>query len=300
MKTIRSVVPTRSRTAIFQSILIIFSMAGLAALMAWSLWGASGLLWGAGLAAAALFLSPRLSPSASLRVFGGRRLAEYSAPEISGILEQLARRAGLGAAPRLYYLPTTQVNALSVGTRRDSAVGVTDGLLRSLSLREMAGVLAHEVAHVAAGDLQAMSLARSARWATSALSFLGRVLLILNLPLILLGYAGLPWLFVLLLLAAPAVSGLLEMALSRSREFAADRVAVALTGDAAGFASALAKIDRASSLIRQILGLPGKTAGTRLMDSHPANEERIRRILALEEDSDDGGLRPARYGASAG
>lgn len=288
MKTNRRSI-ARMGSSLLQSTAVIAAIAGLAALLAWSLWGNSGLVWGAGLAILVLLFSPRVSPPAALRMYGGRRLTEYQAPEISGLVQELSGRAGLETTPRLYYLPTGQVNALSVGSRRDSAIGITDGLLRSLSLRELAGVLAHEVAHIAAGDLQVMSLARAARLATSALSFLGRVLLVLNLPLLLLGQVGLPWLFVLLLLAAPAVSGLLEMALSRSREFAADRVAVALTGDPAGFASALDRIDRASSFFRRMLGLPGNR-GTRLLDTHPANEARIRRLLEVEDRAASGEL----------
>ena len=154
-------------------------------------------------------------------------------------------------------------------------------MLRSLSLRELTGVLAHEVAHIAAGDLRVMGLARAARMATNAFAFLGRFLLILNLPLIFLGLSGLPWLFVLLLLAAPLVSSLLETALSRSREFAADRNAVSLTGDTAGFASALRRIDQASSIIRRMLGLPAR--GSHLLDTHPPNEARIQRLLEHED-----------------
>ncbi|HET6487857.1 MAG TPA: zinc metalloprotease HtpX [Spirochaetia bacterium] len=256
-------------------------MAGLAALLAWSLFGGPGLLWGAGAAVLALLVTPRISPPAALRMYGGRRLSAYQAPQILGLVQELSQRAGLENVPRVYYLPTGQVNALSVGTRKDSAIGVTEGLLRSLSVRELAGVLAHEVAHITAGDLRVMGLARAARMATNALSFLGRFLLILNLPLILLGVTGLPWLFVLLLLAAPLVSSLLETALSRSREFAADRRAVSLTGDTAGFASALQRIDQASSLLRRMLGVP--TRGSRLLDTHPANSARIQRLLAQED-----------------
>ncbi len=283
MRTNRYGVQGTAARSILQSFLVIGSMAGLTALLAWSLLGSQGLFWGAALAILALVLSPRVSPPTALRMYGGRRLSEYQAPEISDLVEELARRAGLGTVPRLYYLPTGQVNALSVGTRKDSAIGITDGLLRSLSMRELAGVLAHEVSHIAAGDLRAMGLARAARLATSALSFLGRVLLIINLPLVLFGQVGLPWLFVLLLLAAPVVSSLLETALSRSREFAADRLAVALTGDPEGFASALHRIDRASSFLRRMLGLPGNRGGSRLLDTHPSNEARIRRLLVNED-----------------
>jgi heat shock protein HtpX len=272
--------------AIAQSALIISLMGGVCALLAWSLFGPEALPWGAGIAVAALLVSPRISPPTVMRMLRGRLLAPAQAPEVFDVLESLAIRAGLSVTPRLYLVPSAEANALSVGSRNNSAVALTQGLIDSLSLRELAGVIGHEIGHIASGDLWVMNLARTASQITSGLAFIGRILLLINLPLILFGAAGLPWLFVLLLVAAPFATSLLELALSRAREFAADRIAADLTGDPEGFASALAKIDRRSSLLARIFGIPGRRGGSPFLSTHPPNEQRIKRLLENRERRD--------------
>jgi heat shock protein HtpX len=148
--------------------------------------------------------------------------------------------------PRLYVVPSKMMNAFAVGRREESAIAITDALARNLTTRELAGVLAHEISHVAAEDVKVMAFADMVSRFTSLMSTVGLFSLVFNLV----GFAGgygaqVPWEGVIVLLAAPSVGGLLQMALSRTREFDADLNAAALTGDPDGLASALAKLERA-------------------------------------------------------
>ena len=233
-----------------------------------------------------LFLAPRVPPRVLLQMYGATPLSPAAAPTLDALLRELSHRAGLPRVPQLYYVPTQLTNAFAVGSPGDAAIGVTDGLLRRLTLRELAGVLAHEVAHIRHNDLWLMNFADVLSRITNLLAQAGQFLLLLNLPLLLLGEATVSWVAILLLIAAPLVNGLLQLALSRRREYDADRGAVALTGDPAGLASALLKLERyTAALLRQVI-IPGHgVPQPSILRTHPPTEERIRRLeqMAAEQ-----------------
>ncbi len=258
-------------------------MLGLLALLGWVVAGPSGL---AGLVAAGLLLltaGMRVSPALILRLYGARPLAVEEAPGLYGILAELSRRAGLERAPRLFYIPTPMINAFTVGSREEAAVTVTAGLLENLNRRELVGVLAHEIAHVRHNDLRVLGLADLVSRATVFFSWMGQFLLLVNLPLWMAAGYNVPWLAVLLLIFAPTLTALLQLALSRSREFDADLGAVELTGDPRGLASALYKLETFQANLLERILLPGRRVPEpSLLRTHPATEERIRRLLELE------------------
>ena len=197
----------------------------------------------------------------------------------------MARRAGLDRVPHLFYVPSPMANAFTVGGRQGAAIALTDGLLRSLNTRELAGVLAHETAHVLHGDLALMNLADVISRVTAALSMTGQFLLVLNLPLMLAGAAPVSWALVLVLVFAPGASSLLQLALSRTREFSADAEAARLTGDPLALASALGKMEAAEAGFWSRLLLPGhRSPHPSLLRTHPAHAERIARLRELAED----------------
>jgi len=267
-----------------QSVLLLSGMAALAAFLGWTLFGNDGVVWAVVVGALAMAIGPGLSPRWVLRMSGGREISEWQAPLLHQIVGQLSERAALTHAPRLYYIPTRVLNAFAIGTRTDSAIAVTDGLLRALDLRELAGVLAHEVAHVRSNDLWVMNLADVAARLTSLMSFLGQALLILMLPMALLNGFELPVLLLAVLILAPMVSGLLQLALSRTREYHADLEAVDLTRDPVGLAAALDKLERLQDgwIERFFMG------GGRIphwLRTHPIMAERIARLLELETDA---------------
>ena len=169
------------------------------------------------------------------------------------------------------------------GSRSNAAIAVTDALARSLTPRELAGVLAHEVSHVAHDDVKVMAFADMVSRFTSFMSTVGLFSLFFNL----FGVARaagtqVPWFAVVVLLAAPTVGGLLQMALSRTREFDADLGAIALTGDPDGLASALAKLERAQGRVWENILLPsGRIPDPSVLRTHPLTSDRIARLRAL-------------------
>jgi heat shock protein HtpX len=228
-------------------------------------------------------IGSRVSPRILLPLLGARELSDYEAPTLTALVRELARRAELKVVPRLYYLPIPVMQAFTTGRPDDAAITVSDGLLRRLTLRELAGILAHEVSHVRHYDTWILLLADVVTRMTRALSFVGLLLVVVNLPLVMMGYVHVPWAFVLLLVFAPAISTLLQLALSRAREYDADFGAAALTGDPRGLAAALVKLERAQTGFWESLLMPGRrTPEPSFLRTHPETEERVRRLTALE------------------
>lgn len=266
----------------FQTLLLLGGMLLILATLGHLFAGGPGMLTTLILGLFLLLLGPRVSPRLVLRLYGARRLTPFEAPGLQAMVQTLARRAGLGRCPVLYYLPSRVMNAFTVGGREDAAIAVSDGLLRAMSPRELAGVLAHEVSHLRHNDLWVMGLADLVSRLTSALSFLGLILVLVNLPLILFTETGISWPAILLLVFAPSLTALLQLALSRTREYDADLGAVMLTGDPQGLASALAKLEYYSGgLVGRIL-LPGRRLPEpSLLRTHPPTRDRIERLRAL-------------------
>jgi heat shock protein HtpX len=269
---------------LLQSVSLLGAMAALVALLGWLLAGADGVLWAVIIGALILWLSPRASPRLTLRLYGAHALSRTEALGLYTLTDTLAEHAQLPVPPELYYAPTPAMNAFAIGHRRQPAIAVTDGLLRNLSERELAGVLAHEISHIRSNDIWVMTLADTVSRVTGGLAFLGQLLLFVNLPLLLFGVATISWWAILLLLFAPTISLLLQLALSRTREFDADIDAVEITGDPLGLAAALRKLDRHQSSLWQRLFYPGnRTRNSWILSTHPSSTERIRRLAELAE-----------------
>ncbi|MGD8330263.1 MAG: zinc metalloprotease HtpX [Acidobacteriota bacterium] len=245
--------------------------------------GIWGLAWVGGAMLSFLLVGRQMSSRWVFRLYQARPLSRQQAPQLTAIVEELARRAELPHAPRLYYIASPMVNAFAAGTRGNAGIGVTHGILRNLDAREIAGVLAHEISHLAHGDLTAMGLADVTTRVANTVSWIGQIILIINLPLYLIGAETLPWLLIALMIFAPTISALLQLALSRSREFDADLSGAHLTGDPRGLASALKKMERLEGGFVERLLLPGRRIPEpSLLRTHPDTEERVRRLLALE------------------
>ena len=278
-------VPRRRRKLqnLLHTAILVIGMAGLAGVCAWLIWGGVGLVWAAAAVGFALLFTPTVPPRVLLRLYRARPLDGTGFPDGVALVAGLSRRAGLARQPGLYYLPSATLNAFTVGRPGDCAIAVSDGMLRALDFRELAGVLAHEVSHVANHDLRTMAVADAMSRVTGLLSYFGMVLLILNLPLVLAGAVTMPWPVVGLLIFAPTLMSLLQLALSRAREFDADLDAARLTGDPAGLARALAKIEHRQGRFWEEILLPGRRMPEpSLLRTHPPTEERVRRLLELK------------------
>ncbi len=231
--------------------------------------------------------TPRFSPGLVMRLYRLSPISPRAAPELHGITEALARRAGLDAVPRLFYVPSDVMNAFAVGGRDNAMIALSDGLLRRLSLVETAGVLAHEMSHIAHDDIRVMGFADLLDRFTRLLSLTGQVLLFINLPLLLFTQYGINWFAIGILILAPTLTALGQLALSRSREYHADLAAAQLLGEPKPLASALAKIERYQGRVfEQWLGPGQRLPDPSLLRTHPPTEERIRRLLALEPPAD--------------
>ena len=275
---------SRRRKNAWQSIGLLALLLCLLGLSGWAVAGALGVLALVFGGAFVLLLGPRIGAETTLRIVGAQPIAEIQAPQLTQALRTLAARSGLARPSRLWYLSTSAINAFSVGSRDNSAIVITAGLLNSLNGRELAGVLAHEVSHVAGNDMHLMALADMATRMTGTIGRIGLLLAILYFPVYQMG-APTPSLYLILVLVfSPPASALVQLALSRTREFEADANAAKLTGDPLGLASALTRMARLGGDTWERLFMPGRRAPElSVLRTHPSTKERVRRLAELAE-----------------
>jgi len=234
------------------------------------------------------------SDSLVLAMYRARPISPEDAPALVAIVGDLARRAQI-PMPRVYVIPEHAPNAFATGRNpAHAAIAVTEGLLQVLDRREVAGVLAHELAHVKHRDTLIMTVAATLAGALSMLASLGQWGLLLG------GRsadadedAPHPGLGLLGVIVAPFAAMLVQTAISRSREFLADEGGARLTGDPRALANALTKLDAWSARVAMGTGSPASahlfivnpfSGGglLRLFSTHPSTEARVARLLALE------------------
>lgn len=264
-----------------QGAVLIVAMAAVAGLLTWLLFGREAIPWViAGMVLMGL-LTPRVSSRWLLSRFGAQPLAPASAPGLYAIVDELATSAGLSRLPQVHYLPQRAPNAFTLGGRKDPALVVTEGLLRLLDRRQLTGVLAHEVSHVRNGDTTIMGLSNLLNRVVHALSLLAMWSLLLTLPLtISLGPA--PLLVSGTLIVLPTMLSLMQLSLSRSREYDADLDGATLTGDPEGLAQGLLVLEQAQGRQWEVAALPRRTAPDPVaLRSHPSTADRVRRLRAL-------------------
>ena len=219
------------------------------ALLALGLWPEFGIVavFVALIAAAAIFgLAMQLPPGVVVRLYGARPYEPASLKQVNALVGELAQRAALTRTPDLYVVPSSMLGAFSLGNVDRSAIAVTEGLLRQLTMREIAAVLAREVGHVGFGDLYVLSIADWVTRSAQAIYYIGLALGALNLWRLVTGEELLSWLTVAVFLLMPLLLNLLQLALPREREFTADRAAALMTGDPLGVASAISRFDPSS------------------------------------------------------
>lgn len=247
-------------------------------IMAYSVLGIIGLVGATVFGAIGLASLSRMSPQLVLSLYKARPLDAGELPELQQVVRQLAARADLPSVPRLHYVPSRMLNAFAVGTPEDSAIAVTDGLLRGMSMRQITGILAHETAHIVNGDLKVMGLADVLNRITSFMSALG----LIGVPIVFGTGVDVPYVGLFMLIFAPTIGGLLQLGLSRAREYDADLDGVTLTGDPEGLASALTALEQRQQGIWEGIFLPGSTVPQpSLLRTHPRTEDRIARLKAL-------------------
>ncbi|NBB83448.1 MAG: M48 family metalloprotease [Alphaproteobacteria bacterium] len=262
-----------------QAAVLVLGIAGALVAIAHVLAGPSGIVVAIGLVVALLAFGPRARPALVARLFRARPLSRWHYPALFGDLETLAARAGLDQPPAVYLLPQPEPLAFSFGTPNDPAIGLSAGALEALDLRRLSTVLAHEIAHLTSGDVAILMLTEVMGRMVRLLALFGLVVAFFSA---LVDGRTIPAPALLALALLPLVTSLLQLALSRNREFDADQGAVELTGDAEGLARALQTIEMEQSLLWRRLLVPYRRGRVpRLLRTHPTTEERIARLGAL-------------------
>ncbi len=260
------------------TVLLIAGTGLIMGVLAYTMFGWVGLLAAILLGAFGIAGLGQVSPKMVLGLYKARALLQHEAAELHLIVDELARRAELPAVPTLHYVPTKMMNAFAVGRAEESAIAVTDGLLRAMNMRQITGILAHEIAHIKSGDLKVMGLADVLNRITSILSNIG----LIGIPLVLGTGLNVPILGLGLMIGAPTLGGLLQLGLSRAREYDADLDGAILTGDPEGLASALAVLEAQQGGKWEGLVLPGsRMPQPSLLRTHPKTADRIAKLKAL-------------------
>ncbi|HEV2978206.1 MAG TPA: zinc metalloprotease HtpX [Casimicrobiaceae bacterium] len=264
------------------AIMALFGMVGAV------LGGGQGMLLALVLAAAMNLWAYWFSDTMVLRLYRAQEVDAASAPQLYGAVRELAGQAGL-PMPRVYLIDEAQPNAFATGRNPEhAAVAATTGILQLLTPRELRAVLAHELSHVKHRDILTSTITASIAGAISTLANFGMF------------FGGRdsgqrnPLVALVVLILAPIAAVLIQLAISRSREYDADRSGAELSGEPHALADALAKIDRYAKrlpletaemhpatahlmIINPLSG--GGIAG--MFSTHPPTAERIHRLLAM-------------------
>jgi heat shock protein HtpX len=218
-----------------------------------------------------------MSREAICRSFGACPLRVTDVPGLFNVLMSICHRAGLSWMPDLYYLPVRgSMNAYALGGPDGAAIILTDGLLRGMTLDEIAGILAHEVAHIRNNDAWAMNWAAALHRTIELTSLAGLASLQAQ------SRTTTPDRALMMLLGiAPAIGQLLCLALSRIRELDADATALELTGDSRALVNALDKLERHHTGVSVAPVAAYQADPMHLLRSHPATAQRVGTVLSL-------------------
>jgi heat shock protein HtpX len=276
----------------FKTLMLLAAMTALFMGLGYTFGGSGGALLALAIAAAMNLFTFWNADKIVLKMHGAREVDDRSAPELVGIVRQLAARAGL-PMPRVYLVDSPHPNAFATGRNpHNAAVAATTGLLAMLSRDEVAGVMAHELAHVKNRDTLIMTMTATI---AGAISFLA------NFGLFFGGNndnRGNMLAMIMAVFLAPFAAMIVQMAISRTREYGADRGAAEISGNPRALASALAKLHQGAARVPNPVSLrnpaaaslyivPSGTGRDNLFSTHPDTGNRI---AALEAMADEMGL----------
>ena len=261
-------------TALMAVMLVLFALIGQA------LGGTGGMMLAFLIAVGMNGVSYWYSSSIVLRMYGAEEVSRAEAPELYDLVDRLRQRADL-PMPKVCIIPQDQPNAFATGRNPDNAVvAVTEGIMRALDRDELAGVIAHELAHIKNRDMLTSTVAATL---AAAITLLARFGIFFDRDQ---GFVT----SLLMMILAPMAAMLIQMAISRSREYAADRDGAEIAKNPLGLASALRSMERAAqhqsmpanqapSHMFMVNPLSGGLSGLkRLFSTHPPTEERIARL----------------------
>jgi len=232
------------RTGLLMLVLTLILVAGGGALA-----GRSGMTIALVIAFAMNFFSYWFSDRIVLKMYGAQPVTEAQAPELHSSVRRLAQRAGL-PMPKVYIIQQDQPNAFATGRNpANGVVAVTTGIMRILSMEELEGVLAHELAHIKNRDILVGTIAATVAGAISYLAQMAQWAMIFGGRVGDDDEGGNPVVAIVMMIVAPIAAMLVQMAISRSREYAADAAGASFAGNPQGLARALQKISSASKQV---------------------------------------------------
>ncbi len=265
---------------LFHTMLMLVAMAALLAAIGYILAGRDGLLISTAFAVSFMVFGRSHSTKWMLTAIGAIRIRPDQAPVLHAITKELSTRAGLSQPPALHLIDAETMLGFSAGlSQRDASIVLSAPLVQRLSAREIAGVLAHEISHIVSGDLAVMAMADTFTRMTRMLSLLGLMLFLFSVPIAASSDMGVPWGAIILLATAPLMSFVMQMTLSRLREFEADHSAVEISGDPQGLIGALEKLETQNNSFLRYAYFPHRSEmEPSLLRSHPITQERVRRL----------------------
>lgn len=234
----------------------------------------------------AYHLTPRISPVVVLRLYKGIPVSARRMPGLHRLVRDIARNAGLRDVPEIWLLPSSRPIAFVTGDRRSSAIALSHGILDTLDVDELAGVVAHELSHIAHNDSRIMWFSEITVKMINMLSLLGQMMVLVNLPAIFAGEREVSLILLGVVVASPFVALLLQLVLLRTREFAADTGSAEIMRSPRPLMQALRKLEvgRFPFFMRWVAGRR-EQKGHSLLRTHPPVRERISRLKQLETDA---------------
>lgn len=280
-------------TSQIKTILLLALLSAIIIMLGGLMGGRTGVIFAFGLALLMNVGSYWYSDKIVLSMYRARELAPEEAPYLHKIVEELAHNAGI-PKPRICVVPEEAPNAFATGRNPENAVvAVTDGIMRLLSPEELRGVLAHEIGHIVNRDILIQTIAGVMGSAIVTLANIFQFTAIFGGNRDEEGGGANPIAAIALALLAPMAAGLIQMAISRSREYLADDTGAALCGQPLALAGALQKLGMASGQIPMQEGNPSTEqmfivtpmyahgGMASLFSTHPPLEERIRRLREM-------------------
>lgn len=271
------------RTAALMAVLIT-----LIALIGYAVGGPNAMLIAFFFAVAMNFASYWFSDKIILKMYRAREVSRQEAPELYDMVDRLRQRAGM-PMPKVVVIPSDQPNAFATGRNpKNGVVAVTSGIVRQLTKRELEGVIAHELAHIQNRDILTASIAATLASAITLLARFAVFVPIGNRD----GNGGNALATILMLILAPIAAFLIQMAISRAREYVADEDGGRICGDPNALADALVRLHQGAAArpmdanpstahLFIVNPLAGRMQGiANLFSTHPPMEERVRRLRA--------------------
>jgi len=239
------------------------------------------------------FVSYWFSDKIVLKMYNAQPVTEAQAPDLYAMVRRLTQKAGL-PMPKVYIIPDASMNAFATGRNPEhGVVAVTEGIMRALDREELEGVIAHELAHIKHRDILTGTIVATIAGAISMLAQMAHWAMLFG------GgrrddsdEGGSPVVALVMMIVAPIAAMLVQMAISRTREYEADRGGAAIAGNPYGLANALLKLERGAQVVPMHDAKPATahmfivnplTGGglMKLFSTHPPIEDRVKRLKEL-------------------